>query len=82
MRKIKQADIEFHGSGVQVIQGMNKSGKTTVAQSIALTLNGAKSCVPGMITSGEEKAEIIAYTDNGLKIRTVVTDTVKQDVSR
>lgn len=82
MRKIKQADIEFHGSGVQVIQGMNKSGKTTVAQSIALTLNGAKSCVPGMITSGEEKAEIIAYTDDGLKIRTVVTDTVKQDVSR
>ncbi|MGP1594750.1 MAG: AAA family ATPase [Treponema sp.] len=82
MRKIKQADIEFHGSGVRVIQGMNKSGKTTVAQSIALTLNGAKSGVPGMITSGEEKAEIIAYTDDGLKIRTVVTDTVKQDVSR
>ena len=82
MRKIKQADIEFHGAGVQVIQGVNKSGKTTIAQSIALTLGGAKSFVPGMITSGAEQAEVIAYTDDGLKIRTVVTDTVKQEVSQ
>lgn len=82
MRKIKQAEIEFHGAGVQVIQGLNKSGKTTIAQSIALTLGGTKELVPGTITHGEESAEIIAYTDTGLKIRTVVKDAVMQDVSR
>ena len=82
MRKIKQAEIEFHGAGVKVIQGVNMSGKTTVAQSIALTMNGSKDFTPGMVTHGEEKAEIIAYTDDGLQIRTIVTDSVKQTVQR
>ena len=82
MRKIKQAEIEFHGAGIQIIQGLNKSGKTTIAQSIALTLGGTKELVPGTITHGEESAEIIAYTDTGLKIRTVVKDEVKQDIAR
>ena len=82
MRKIKQAEIEFHGAGVQVIQGLNKSGKTTIAQSIALTFGGTKELIPGTITHGEESAEIIAYTDTGLKIRTIVKDEVKQEVSR
>jgi DNA repair exonuclease SbcCD ATPase subunit len=87
MRKVKQADIEFHGPGLQVIQGANKSGKSTLAQSIALTLEGPKSFTPGMITQGEEQAEIIAYSDDdGLQIRTVVRNTakdaVKQTVSR
>ena len=82
MRKIKQAEMEFHGAGVQVIQGLNKSGKTTIAQSIALTLGGTKELIPGTITHGEESAEIIAYTDTGLKIRTIVKDEVKQEVSR
>ena len=82
MRKIKQAEIEFHGAGVQVIQGLNKSGKTTIAQSIALTFGGTKELVPGTITHGEESAEIIAYTNTGLKIRTVVKDGAKQEVSR
>jgi DNA repair exonuclease SbcCD ATPase subunit len=86
MRKIKQAEIDFHGPGLQIIQGMNKSGKTTIAQSIALTLEGPKSFVPGMITHGEEQAEVVAYTDDGLQIRTIIKDTpkdgVKQTVSR
>ena len=82
MRKIKQAEIEFYGPGIQVIQGLNKSGKTTIAQSIALTLGGTKELVPGTITHGAESAEIIAYTDTGLKIRTIVKDEVKQEVSR
>lgn len=77
-RKIKQAVIEFHGPGVQVIKGGNMDGKSTIAQTIALTMNGAKDLTPGMITHGEEKAEIIAYTDDGLKIRTVIEDSVKQ----
>lgn len=82
IRKIKQADIEFHGPGLQTIQGMNKSGKTTLAQAISLTLNGPKSYTEGMITIGQENAEVIAYTDDGLKIRTIISDTVKQEVSR
>ena len=82
VRKVKQADIEFYGPGAQVIQGKNGSGKTTIAQSISLTLNGPKSYAPGMITEGQETAEIIAYTDDGLKIRTILGDTVKQDVFR
>jgi len=82
VRKIKQAEIEFHGAGVQVIQGLNKSGKTTIAQSIALTLGGAKDFVPGMISAGEEQAEIIAYTDQELKIRTVIGSKVTQEVAR
>ncbi|GHU67369.1 hypothetical protein FACS189447_09500 [Spirochaetia bacterium] len=85
-RKIKQADIDFHGPGLQVIQGPNQSGKTTIAQSIALTMEGPKAFTPGMITSGQEQAEIIAYTDDGIQIRTVIKDTakdaVKQTVSR
>jgi hypothetical protein len=81
-RKIRQATVEFHGPSVQVIEGVNMSGKTTLAQAIALTMNGAKNYTPGMITHGEEKAEIIAYTDDGLKIRTVLTDTAKQSVQR
>ena len=82
VRKVKQADIEFYGPGAQVIQGKNGSGKTTIAQSISLTLNGPKAFTPGMITEGEETAEIIAYTDDGLKIRTMIGETVKQDVYR
>ena len=82
IRKIKQAEIEFHGAGVKFIQGANMSGKTTVAQSIALTMNGSKDFTPGMITHGEEKAEIIAYTDDGLQIRTVIADSVKQTVQK
>ncbi|QEJ95781.1 AAA family ATPase [Treponema phagedenis] len=82
VRKIKQAEIEFHGAGVQVIQGLNKSGKTTIAQSIALTLGGSKDFVPGMISAGEEQAEIIAYTDDELKIRTLIGEKVTQDVSQ
>jgi hypothetical protein len=82
LRKIKQAEIDFHGAGLQVIQGANKAGKSTLAQSIALTLEGPKSFTPGMITHGEEKAEIIAYTDNGFQIKTIIKDTtVKQTVS-
>jgi hypothetical protein len=34
-----------------------------------------------MITRGEEQAEIIAYTDDGLQIRTTIKDNVKQNVS-
>jgi hypothetical protein len=81
-RKIRQAIIEFHGPGVQVIKGGNMDGKSTIAQTIALTLNGAKDLTPGMITHGEEKAEIIAYTDEGLKIRTVIEDSVKQTAEK
>lgn len=82
VRKIKQADIEFHGPGLQIIQGMNKSGKTTIAQSIALTLEGPKSFVPGMITHGEEQAEVSAYTDDGLQIRTIIKDSPKDGVKQ
>lgn len=83
LRKIKQAEIEFHGETVQVIQGLNKSGKSTIGQAIALTLGGVKEVSPGMIKLGENEAEVIAYTDDGLKIRTVINeDKVNQDVSR
>jgi chromosome segregation ATPase len=81
-RKIRQAVIEFHGPGVQVIEGANTSGKSTIAQSIALTMNGPKDYTPGMISKGEEKAEIIALTDDGLKIRTVIEDGVKQTAQK
>jgi predicted ATP-dependent endonuclease of OLD family len=77
-RKIRQAIIEFHGPGLQVIQGVNQCGKTTVAQCIAMTLDGPASFVPGMITNGEAQAEIIAYTDDGLKIQTQIKESVKQ----
>ncbi|MCL2174420.1 MAG: AAA family ATPase [Treponema sp.] len=82
VRKIKQAIIDFHGPGLQVIQGVNKSGKTSLAQSISLTMNGTKAYTPGMISHGEKSAEIIGYTDDGLKIRTVLSDSVKQTVQR
>ena len=82
IRKIKQADIDFHGPGLQIFQGINASGKTSLAQSISLTMNGPKSFTPGMVRHGEETAEIISYTDDGLKIKTTITDTVKQTVSR
>ncbi|MDR1046625.1 MAG: AAA family ATPase, partial [Treponema sp.] len=77
MRKIKQADVEFHGPGPQVIQGANEAGKSTLAQSIALTLEGPKAFNPGMITHGEEQAEIIAYTDDGLQIKTIIRNSTK-----
>ncbi|MDR2738251.1 MAG: ATP-binding protein [Treponema sp.] len=84
IRKVKQADIDFHGPGLQIIQGMNQSGKTTIAQCIALSLEGPKSFTPGMISQGEEQAEIMAYIegDQDLKIRTVISDSVKQTVSQ
>jgi DNA repair exonuclease SbcCD ATPase subunit len=84
VRKVKQADIDFHGPGLQIIQGMNQSGKTTIAQCIALSLEGPKSFTPGMITHGEEQAEIMAYIggEQELKIRTVISDSVKQTVSK
>jgi hypothetical protein len=79
-RKVRQAEIDFHGPGLQVIQGANESGKTTLAQSIAITFGGPKEVVPGMVSRGEEQAEIIAYTDNELKIRTVIQGGTKQTV--
>jgi DNA repair ATPase RecN len=82
VRKIKQAEIDFHGPGVQVIEGINRSGKTTIGQAIAITMNGPKDFTPGMIRNGEEEAEIIAYTDNELKIRTVIGKSVKQTVGQ
>lgn len=81
-RRIKQAVIEFYGPGVQVILGPNKSGKTTIAQSIAIALGGSKAVTPGMITVGEEKAEIIAETDDGLEIHTTIKDKTTQSVLR
>ena len=80
MRKIKQAEIDFHGPGTQAIEGMNQSGKTSIGQAIAISMNGTKDVTPGMITRGEEEAEIIAFTDDGLKIRTAITGNVKQSV--
>ncbi|MDR1626993.1 MAG: AAA family ATPase [Spirochaetia bacterium] len=82
MRKIKQAEIDFHGAGVQMIEGMNQSGKTTIGQAIAITMNGQKDFTPGMIARGEEEAEIVAWTDNELKIRTVMAGSVRQSVAR
>jgi DNA repair exonuclease SbcCD ATPase subunit len=84
VRKVKQADIDFHGPGLQIIQGMNESGKTTIAQCIALSLEGSKTFTPGMISAGEEQAEIMAYIEGEqeLKIRTVISDSVKQTVSK
>jgi chromosome segregation ATPase len=82
-RKVKQAAIQFHGPGLQVIQGMNQSGKSTIAQAIQLTIEGTKAFTPGMITLGESQAEVLATTDDGLKIRTQMSgDKVKQTVSR
>jgi DNA repair exonuclease SbcCD ATPase subunit len=82
MRKVRQAAIEFYGPGLQIIQGINQSGKTTVAQCIAIALDGPASFTPGMITMGEEQAEIAAYTDDGIQIKTVIKDTPKQTVYR
>jgi DNA repair exonuclease SbcCD ATPase subunit len=79
-RKIRQAIVEFHGPGLQVIQGINQSGKTTIAQCIALSLEGPKAFTKGMIAIGEETAEVIATTDSELKIRTVIQNTIKQTV--
>jgi chromosome segregation ATPase len=84
VRKVKQADIDFYGPGLQVIQGMNESGKSTIAQCIALSLEGTKAFTPGMITRGEEQAEVIAYLEGEqeLRIRTLIADSVKQTVSK
>jgi DNA repair exonuclease SbcCD ATPase subunit len=82
VRKVRQANIDFHGPGLQIIQGMNESGKTTIAQCIALSLEGPRSFIPGMIARGEEQAEIMVYLegDQELKIRTLMSDSVKQTV--
>ncbi|MDR2535103.1 MAG: AAA family ATPase [Treponema sp.] len=84
VRRIRQGVIDFHGPGLQIIKGENQAGKTTIAQSIALTLEGPKAAIPGMITRGEEQAEIIAYLEGEqeLKIRTVINGSVKQTVSQ
>jgi DNA repair exonuclease SbcCD ATPase subunit len=82
-RKIVQAQVQFHGPGLQVIQGMNGSGKSTIAQAIQLTLEGPKAFTPGMIRLGESQAEIIAVTDDGVKIKTQISGkTVKQIVQK
>jgi chromosome segregation ATPase len=82
-RKVKQAAIQFHGPGLQVIQGQNESGKSTIAQAIQLTLEGPKAFTPGMITLGETQAEVVALTDDGVKIKTQISGgTVKQTVSQ
>jgi DNA repair ATPase RecN len=82
MRKIKQAEIDFHGPGAQIIEGANEAGKSSIAQAIAITMNGSRNFTPGMITRGEEEAEIISYTDDGLKIKTVMSASVRQIVAR
>jgi hypothetical protein len=82
VRKLRQVEIDFHGAGIQLIQGPNKSGKTTIAQSIAIAMEGTKAVTPGMITQGEAKAEIVAYTDDGLQIKTTIQDSVKQAVAK
>ncbi|MDR1506560.1 MAG: AAA family ATPase, partial [Treponema sp.] len=82
-RKIKQAAIQFHGPGIQVIKGVNGSGKSTIADAIRLTLEGPKAFTHGMITLGETQAEVVAVTDDGIKIKTQISGTtVKQTVSK
>ena len=82
-RKIKQATIQFLGPGLQVISGPNKAGKSTIAQAIQLTMEGPRAFNPGIITLGESQGEILAVTDDGLKIRTQISsDKVKQTVSK
>jgi DNA repair exonuclease SbcCD ATPase subunit len=82
-RKVKQASLSFHGPGLQVIQGENGSGKSTIVQAIQLSLEGPKAFTPGMITLGETQAEVIAITDDGVKIKTQISGgTVKQTVSQ
>ena len=82
IRKLKEVDIEFLGPGLRLIQGPNQAGKSTLAQCILLAMEGPNALTPGMITRGEEQAEIVAYTDDGLQIKTVIQDKVKQTVSR
>jgi len=82
IRKIKQACIDFHGSGLQIIQGKNGSGKSSICQAIQLMLEGPKAFSPGMISLGESQAEVIGVTDDGIKIRTQLSDKVKQTVSK
>jgi len=83
LRKIEQAKIQFHGPGLQVVQGMNGSGKSTFAQAIQLTLEGPKAFTPGMVKIGETEAEVVAITDDGVKIKTHIKgDSVKQTVSK
>jgi DNA repair exonuclease SbcCD ATPase subunit len=82
-RKVKQAEIHFHGPGLQIVQGMNGSGKSTIAQAIQLTLEGSKAFKQGMISFGESQAEIVGITDDGIKIRTQISGkTVKQTVQK
>jgi len=81
-RKIRQASVFFHGPGTQVIEGANMSGKSTVAQAIALTMNGPSAFTPGMISKGEDEAEIVAITDDGLKVRTILSKTVRQTAQK
>jgi DNA repair exonuclease SbcCD ATPase subunit len=82
-RKVKQAAISFHGPGLQIIQGQNGSGKSTIVQTIQLTLEGPKAFTPGMITLGETQAEVVAITDDGVKIKTQISgETVKQTISQ
>jgi len=82
-RKVKQAEIHFHGPGLQVVQGMNGSGKSTIAQAIQLTLEGPKAFKQGMISFGETEAEVVGITDDGIKIRTQISGkTVKQTVHK
>jgi hypothetical protein len=82
-RKVKQAAISFHGPGLKVIQGINGSGKSTIVQALQLALEGPKAFTPGMITLGETQAEIVAITDDGVKIKTQISGTtVKQTVAK
>jgi hypothetical protein len=82
-RKVKQAVIQFHGPGLQIIQGKNQSGKSTIGQSIQLMMEGPHAFTPGMITFGESQAEVVGVTDDGVIIHTQISGkTVKQTVSK
>ena len=75
IRKLKAFEMKFSETGLTIIKGANRAGKSTVIDSLTILLRGfsKKYCPDDIITHGGDKGEIIGYIADYI-IKRVITD--------
>ncbi len=63
IRKIKAALFDFDGQHLVQIRGKNEAGKSSVIDAIQYLFRGTKSIPAGVITTGEDKGQVIGRLD-------------------
>jgi len=72
VKRLKAVEIR-PTRNVVVVGGKNGQGKSSCLDSVLFCLAGGKSIPDGVVREGQEKAEIVLRTDEGLLIKRIIT---------